>query len=477
MIVAGAGLSGLACALDLERGGADVRLLEASSEVGGVVGTIERDGFLFEKGPFSVQAGSEPFRRLCGDLGIADRLVACSPASDDRYLFHRGKLRRLPSSPVALLRSDVLSLRGRMSAASEPMRRWTPPPAGAPEPDLESFLVERVGAEATRVLAGAFVRGVYAAELSELGARSAFPRLWKACEEHGGIVRGFAAERGPAADLPGPDVKRTALISFREGLRGIVRALEDALGARVRKEDRVEALERSENSGRSQNGGRNASGWSVRSSSSGVETVDHVVLAAPAPVAARILEPLVRSLPPGFPIETLKSVRHAAVTVVHVGLEAKDVPRWPPGFGYLVPPAEEAGAPRALGTIFVSNLFPGRAPEGSVALSSFYRESEVHGLDDRGAGALACEDLARALGETRAPAPRVVEVRRYADVIPRYGPGHADAIADLLRETARSLPGVHLAGSYIAGVSVGEVIARGRAVAREILEDAGGARA
>jgi protoporphyrinogen/coproporphyrinogen III oxidase len=458
VIVAGAGLSGLACAFDLARGGADVRLLEASSDAGGVVGTIERDGFLFEKGPFSVQAGSEPFRRLCGDLGIAGRIIACSDASEDRYLFLRGKLRRLPSSPADLLRTDVLSLRGRMSAASEPVRRWTPPPAGAPEPDLESFLVERIGAEATRVLAGAFVRGVYAAELSELGARSAFPKLWQACVEHGGIVRGLAAAgRASAADLPGPDVKRSALISFPEGLRGIVRALEDALGGRIRKDHPVEALE------------LGPSGWSVRSPSNASETADHLVLAVPAPAAARLLEPVAAGRSSGFPIGTLKNIRHAAVTVVHLGLETKEVPRWPRGFGYLVPPVEAAGAPRALGTIFVSNLFPGRAPEGSVALSSFYRESEVQGLDDRGAAALACEDLTRALGGPRAPEPRVVEVRRYTDVIPRYGPGHADAIAGLLRQSSRSLPGLHLAGSYVAGVSVGEVIARGRAVAREIL--------
>ena len=471
VIVAGAGLSGLACAFDLARGGADVRLLEASSDVGGVVGSIERDGFLFERGPFSVQAGSEPFRRLCGDLGIAERILACSQASEDRFLFLRGKLRRLPSSPADLLRSDVLSLRGRMSAASEPVRRWTPPPPGAPEPSLESFLVERIGAEATRVLAGAFVRGVYAAELSELGAKSAFPKLWKACEEHGGIVRGFAAAgRGDAPDLPGPALKRSALISFPEGLRGIVRALEEALAGRIRKDDRVEAVERS------------GSGWSVRSSSRASEPADHLVLSVAAPVAARLLAPLVAGPSTGFPIGTLKNIRHAAVTVVHLGLEAKEIPRWPRGFGYLVPPVDEAGAPRALGTIFVSNLFPGRAPEGSVALSSFYRESEVQGLDDRGAAALACEDLARALGESRVPTPRVAEVWRFTDVIPRYGPGHSDAIEELLRRTSQTLPGLHFAGSFVAGVSVGEVIARGRAVAQEILagsagdESVGGAR-
>lgn len=459
MIVAGAGLSGLACAFDLVRSGADVLVLDAASEVGGVVGTVERDGFRFETGPTTIPAGSESFRRLSSDLGIAGRLVASSAAADARYLFHDGKLRRLPTSPGDLLRSDLLSLRGRMAAASEPLRRWKPPPEGAPEPDLETFLVERVGAEAARLFGGAFVRGVYAAELAELGARSAFPILWKACEEHGGLVRGLVARaRGKPADLPGPEVGKGVLLSFPEGLRELVIALDRALAGAVRTRARIESIERV------------PSGWRVRSTSGGAsvgasEAGEHLVLAVPAPTAARLLEPVVgRELP----LETLERIRHADVTLVHLGLDAAEVPDLPPGFGFLVPPGE-AQAPRSLGTIFVSSLFPGRAPEGSVALSSFYPESVVHGLDDRESAALACEDLARALGRSRVPRARTFVVRRWTDVIPRYAPGHADRIEELLQATAR-VRGLHLAGSYVAGVSVEQVIARGRAVAREVLE-------
>jgi oxygen-dependent protoporphyrinogen oxidase len=453
VIVAGAGLSGLACAFDLFRGGAEVVLLDAAPRVGGVVGTIERDGFRFETGPTTIQAGAEEFRRLCGDLGIADRLVVSSAASEMRYLFHDGKLHRLPSSPGDLLRSDLLSLRGRMAAASEPLRRWKPPPEGAPEPDLEAFLVERVGAEAARIFGGAFVRGVYAAELAELGARSAFPSLWKACAEHGGLVRGLVGRgRAKSTDLPGPDVSRTALISFPGGLEELVLALARALERIVRTRARVESIETT------------TAGWRVQSGDGATDEAGHLVLAVPAPAAARLLEGhLARELS----LDTLRGIRHADVTLVHLGLDAAEVEDLPPGFGFLVPPGE-ARAPRALGTIFLSSLFPNRAPEGSVALSSFYAQTEVVGLDDGQAALLACEDLARALGRSRAPRARTFDVRRWTDVIPRYAPGHADRIAELLRATAR-VGGLHLAGSYVAGVSVEQVIARGRAVAREIL--------
>src|SRR5262249_22141542 len=173
------------------------------------------------------------------------RLIVSSPAAEERFLFLRGRLRRLPGSPASFLASGVLSAGGRLRVCSEVLRRWKPPAPGVEEPDLEAFCTERLGAEATRVLAGAFVRGVYAAELRDLGAKSAFPRMWKACEEHGGLVRGLrAASRRKAPDLPGPRSRPTALLSFPLGLHELVDALSGSLGARLRTSAPLAAIER-----------------------------------------------------------------------------------------------------------------------------------------------------------------------------------------------------------------------------------------
>src|SRR5262249_44559309 len=212
------------------------------------------------------------------------RLMVYSPAAAERFLLLRGRLRRLPGSPASFLASGVLSAGGRLRVCSELLRRWKPPAPGVEEPDLEAFFAERLGAEASRVLAGAFVRGVYAAELRDLGARSAFPRMWKACEEHGGLVRGLrAASRRKAPDLPAPRSPPPALLSSPRGPREIAAALWGSLGTRLRTRAPLAAIER--------RGGT----WLARTAAGEAVEGDHLVLAVPAPVAARLAAPLAAS--------------------------------------------------------------------------------------------------------------------------------------------------------------------------------------
>lgn len=453
VIVVGAGLSGLAAGFDLSRGGADVTVLEANARAGGVVGTIEREGFLFETGPHTVQASAESFRRLCGDLGIADRLIATSRDANERYLLLRGRLQVIPRSPISFLASPLLSLGARVRVATEIFRRWRPPAPGAPEPTLDAFARERLGPQAARVLVGSFVRGVYASESVDLGARSALPRMWQACEEHGGLIRGLlAAERESMAQLPGPSAPRTALLSFPRGLQELVDALVTALRGRLQLSSEVESIERAR------------AGWTVRIRDGDTRAAEHLILAIPAPVAARLLAPVA---PKSFPLDSLRRVRHASVTLVHLGLDRTEVSSLPRGFGYLVPP--DADVPRVLGTLFASNLFPGRAPEGCVAVSSFYSGAEAGIPDDGELAAIACADLSRALGERSPPSPITFDLRRWKDAIPRYSVGHAETMEEVTKAASRDLAGLHLAGNYVAGLSVEHVIARGRAVAAEIL--------
>jgi len=454
VLVVGAGISGLACAFDLVRAGCEVVLLERAERAGGVIGTLRFDGCAFETGPNTVPAGAAAFRNLCGDLGIARALVASRPESKVRYLFHRGRLRALPRGPGGFLGSGLLSTAGKLRVLREPLVRHRRVPEGAPEPTFEAFLAERIGREATRVLAGAFVRGVYAAEIGELGARSAFPRLWELAQEHGGIARGMRARaraRGDAAPLPGPPVPRSALLSFAGGLAELVDALAARLAGALRTGVLAERLE------------RRGAGFACTTSDGERLEVDAVVLAVPAPAARALLEPLgvARAA-----LAALAAIAHAEVTLVHMSLGSASLP---PGFGFLVPPDEAlrgGEAPALLGALFVSNLFDGRAPAGRAATTAIYKTSDLGRLGEHEVVLRAARDLA--VGTGSGHEVRAARVQRWRDVIPRYAVGHDQRLAELLAALAGTCPSLHLAGSYTGGVSVDDCIARGREVARAV---------
>jgi len=450
-LVVGAGVTGLACARELAARGREVLVVERAARAGGVVGTIERDGWRFESGPNTIPATAATFRRLVGELGLAGRLIVSSPAAKRRYLFHRGRLRALPAGPGGLLATPLLSPAAKLHAASEPLRRFAPP--AGDEPTLEAFLAERFGRAVARTLGGAFVRGVYGAEVEELGAASAFPRLWKLAVEHGGVLRGLkAGARSRVAEpLPGPVTGRGDLVSFPGGLVELVDALAAALGPRLVLACGARALERA------------GDAWRVELERGEPIVARSVVLTIPAPATVELLSPLAASA--GVDLAPLARLAHADLGVIHLGLVDADLPQ---GFGFLVPP-DEAG-PRALGVLFPSRIFAGRAPAGGSTVTAIVRASELGGADDAGALELAHADLRRAVGERAAGRVAVGHVTRWRGVIPRYGVGHRERMQRLAGEVERSWPGLVLAGAYRDGVSVEDCLARGLAVGRECAE-------
>ena len=108
VIVIGAGISGLACAYRLKQLGLPVILLEASARVGGLVGSVRKDGFLFESGPQSFQ-GTEPLLELIREVGIEGELQRADPKAP-RFIYLHGKLQKIPMTPQALMASSLLGI-------------------------------------------------------------------------------------------------------------------------------------------------------------------------------------------------------------------------------------------------------------------------------------------------------------------------------------------------------------------------------
>jgi oxygen-dependent protoporphyrinogen oxidase len=443
VVVIGAGISGLACAYALRKSGLDVLLLESSPRPGGVIRSEQRDGFLLECGPQSFSS-TRPLLDLIRELGIESELVQAPPRAP-RYVLINGKLHAVPLSPPAFLATSIVSFRTKWSILSEPFRTTSPPES---DESIAGFARRKFTPELLDRLLGPFVSGIYAGDPEELSLRGAFPALHDAEKSAGSLFRGMIRS---AKQKKEPRHKPT-LLSFRRGNETLVRSLSEKLGPAFHPNSEVRELRRL---------GENSFQLSVLENGTAREVhANRLVLATPTAIAARLLEDV---LPQATP--PLSEISYAPVAVVSLGYLRQDVGHLLSGFGFLIPRSANL---HTLGTVWNSSLFPGRATEGHVLLTSFVGGATdpqtVELPSDRLAG-LVHSELSSLLSLRRPPVFSNVTV--YPRAIPQYNLGHSQRVAAI--DSARSsCPGLWIAGNFFRGPAVGACIDRAFAVADEV---------
>ena len=131
----------------------------------------------------------------------------------------------------------------------------------------------------------------------------------------------------------------------------------------------------------------------------------------------------------------------------------------------LVPAAERR---RILGTIFSSSLFPDRAPEDHVMLTTFVGGARQPQLAETGDDALVddvCADLRELLGLHGEPVFQ--KIIRWPRAIPQYNTGYGKFLA-AMESLEAAWPGLHLAGNYRGGIAAGQCIQNGLRLAETL---------
>ena len=121
-----------------------------------------------------------------------------------------------------------------------------------------------------------------------------------------------------------------------------------------------------------------------------------------------------------------------------------------------------------LGTLFSSTLFPHRAPEGCVGLTTFLggmRDPDLPAQSDSDLIGIVHGELSRLLGARGRP--MFTDVQRWPRAIPQYTMDY-QRFRDAVARVEAAAPGLHIGGNWLDGIALANCLESGRRLAKAV---------
>jgi oxygen-dependent protoporphyrinogen oxidase len=443
--IIGAGVTGLTAAFYLKRQGVPVTIYEAGGRTGGVIQSSRQNGFLAESGPNTILETSPKISELIRDLNLESRRIYPNPAAKKRYVVRDQKPVAMPSSQAEFLTTKLFSARAKFALAREP---FVSPRRDGVEESVAEFVLRRLNQEFLDRAIDPLVAGIYAGDPHSLSVRHAFPKLLEAEQKYGSLLKGQffgASDKKKSGEISRRDAK---MFSFDEGLQVLTDALAAQLGDSLKLNSPVIKLIQASDD------------WRILTSNGEAEHGAVIYCGT----AHKLAELKMESQTP-LDFLSFSEIRHPPIASVVLGFHREDVAHPCAGFGMLIPKIEGF---KILGTIFSSSLFPNRAPENFVTLTSYVggeRQPELASLPPDELVELVCEDLRVLLGVKGKPV--FAHHHFWPRAIPQYNVGYG-RFKDLMGEMEIKAPGLFFAGHYRDGVSLGDSTVSGCAVVSRV---------
>lgn len=442
-LIIGGGLSGLAVAHFLQKyqPNARITLLEKSSAPGGAIRSFHQDGFLAEWGAHGFLDNVEASRELLTETGL-DKEAQKAPLDEFvRYICLNGRLNLIPQNPKKILKSDLVPLTVKLRVLADFWKKPRPE-----EQSVADWAAYRFGAKLLPFV-DAVLTGTYAGDMNRLSIDAVFPGIRKLELEQGSVIRGMMQKRKAAriAKQETAAGKLPAMISFPQGMGRLPEAL--AADKNLLCSTRVESIHKTEE------------GWEVRAAEK-IYRAKSLVLALSANQSLSLLNSCEGLAGEASPVGAIPEAR--IITVALGFTESADIPF---GFGYLAPEQEKRFA---LGALFSTHMFPGRAPAGHKLLEALVggrRHPEKLDLPDDVLIRETYDDLKQLI---HLPDPPVFSrVLRPEHGIPQLEIGYPKLLA-WRNSLVNNNPGLYVCGFGWDGIGINDMTKSAQKVAEAI---------
>lgn len=449
VLIVGAGLSGLSVANFLKKDRPDVSLLvlEKSERPGGAIMTYSEEGYLAEWGAHGFLDNCEESRDLVSIAGLEKEVEKAPLGKFVRYICINGKLNLVPQSPKKIIKSNLVSLSAKLRVLADLLKKAIPG-----EPTVADWVEKRFG-KALLPFADAVFTGTYAGDIERLKIDAVMPGVRKLEKESGSVIRGMLRKMKASRKSGKKNKGLPAMTSFATGMSRLPQALSAQLAINDELCLRTEV-------GRIM---RVKDGWQVETAQHSLQC-RHLVMALPVNQALTLLQGV-----EGITDPPLSSVPEARIATIALGFT--DKVKIPFGFGYLAPEKEQRFA---LGTLFSSHMFPGRAPDKHVLLEVLIggrKHPERLELDDDELIDAVFKDLSQLIDLPERPC--FSRIMRPRSGIPQLEEGFP-ALLGWRNQLQESHHGLHICGFGWNGIGINDMTKEARKIANSVLADAAG---
>ena len=472
--ILGAGTSGLAAAYRLHQlmPQAVIRVFDRRNRVGGVLETINKDGFQIEQSADNFITTVPWGLQLCKELGFSDRpegegkntceLIQTNPHTRRTYVVRKGQLHLLPDgflmmAPTKLMpmaTTPILSPLGKLRAGLELL---IPSRKDDIDESMANFVRRRLGREVFERLVEPLVSGVYAADMEKLSVLATLPRFREMERQYGSLI--WAMQRQLRANKAAHLAEQSgARYSMFVTLRGGLSMMSEAIAQKLP----PGSLQL--NTEVTQVGKTPEGKWSLsaacRVPSACSLPFDAVIIATLASDAAKILKTTLPAL-----AGKLGAIEHEGTAVATFAFDSVQIKQEFRGMGFVVPKIENS--PILAGS-FSSVKYEHRAPQGKFLIRVFAggaRQPELAEMPGDELAPLLLKELRKVInidGE-----PLFTTAAHWANTMPQYNVGHRERIAEIETLVSEE-PSLALAGNAFCGVGIPSCIQTGFAAAEKI---------
>lgn len=491
LAIIGGGITGLSAAWHAQKAGFDVELFEASEKLGGILGTIYWEGRLIEGAADNFATLDDEALQWCRKMGIEDEFI--SPSTDHRLamVLHHGIPKPIPAGfslvqptrvwPIAT--TSVLSMSGKLRLLYE---YFVPPRRTDEDESLYDFAHRRLGKETFERLVEPIVGGIFTADPKRLSMQATLPQFVRMEKEHGGLIKGFLAQRRKqrqaksssttiatdanarqhSIEQQASGARYAQFMAPRKGMTWWINTIAQQLDqTKIHLNTKVHALRwlgDAQPSSDNQPTHRDGANWELTFDGGAQKSFDAIVIATPSIIASQLLKTVNQATS-----DKLAQLRTASSAVVAMIIQRQDVSKMAWCFGIVIPQVEQR---QVLAISFTGLKYPGRVQDDELLVRIFMGGSthpEMLNWSDEKLTEVASQELGDMIGWKGSP--RWSKVIRWVNAMPQYDVGHVSRVAEIESSLTDALPCIQIAGASYSGVGIPQCVRSGRRAIERLL--------